>query len=169
MRSETLSGMKWLLVGIVLGVLGVRLFDAITEHEPAVRPPPLELSEDSAAAPAPNPASVRKLPMRIRVDAIEAENRTLITQRKDGVAVRSAITDRTEFRNGFAEAGFGDIRAGDMVNGSRVKRGDAAYEVLTITRIEPPHDAPDRQAAANLPERPTEESQSLSAAGEPRD
>lgn len=150
--------MKWLLVGIVLGILGVRLFDRITTHPPVVRPPPLELSDGGAAAPARDPTNLRKLPMRIRVDAIDTPSKTLITERKDGVRVRSVITERTEIRNGHAEARFGDIRVGDMVNGSRLKRTDDAYEVLTITKFEPSREALDKEAASNPPARTPDDS-----------
>jgi hypothetical protein len=141
--------MKWLIVGIVLGVVGVRIFDAITKHEPVVRPPPLEFSE-GAAAPLRDSATIKKLPMRIRVDAIDAQQTVLITERKDGVRIRSVVTDRTEIRNGFAEAGFGDIKVGDMVNGSRIKMAEDEYEVLTITKIEPSREALDKQTASGL-------------------
>jgi hypothetical protein len=142
--------MKWLIVGIVLGVVGVRIFDAITKHEPVVRPPPLEFSDGGAAAPARDETGTRKLPMRIRVDSIDPAGTTLITERKDGVRIRSVVTDRTEIRNGFAEATFAEIKVGDMVNGSRIKRAEDEYEVLSITKFEPSRGALDKQAAATL-------------------
>jgi hypothetical protein len=145
--------MKGLLFGIVLGVIGVRVFDAITTHEPAVRPPPLAFYDGGAAAPARDSASVRTLPMRIRVDAIDTQQTVLITERKDGVRIRSVVTDRTEIRNGLAVAGFAEIKVGDMVNGSRMKRAKDEYEVLSITKIEPGRDALDKQAAVELPAR----------------
>jgi hypothetical protein len=157
-RSETLARMRWLIAGIVLGVLGVRIFDAISKHEPVVRPPPLELSE-GAAAPVRDSGTIKKLPMRIRVDAIDPSGTTLITERKDGVRIRSVVTDRTEIRNGFAEATFAEIKVGDMVNGSRVKRAEDKYEVLSVTKIEPSGEALDRKSSADLRARPTEHPQ----------
>jgi hypothetical protein len=60
------------------------------------------------------------------------------------------VTDRTEIRNGFAEATFAEIKVGDMVNGSRIKRAEDEYEVLSITKFEPSRGALDKQAAATL-------------------
>jgi hypothetical protein len=167
-QSETLRGMRWLIVGIFLGVVGVRIFDAITKHQPVVRPPPLELSEGGAGSPMRDLAGVRKLPMRIRVDAIETESRTLISERKDGVRIRSVVIESADIRNGFAEARFEQIKVGDMVNGSRVKRAEDEYEVLSITKFESSRGALDKQAAANLRARASGEAQEWPGADEPR-
>jgi hypothetical protein len=159
--------MRWLIVGIILGVLGVRIFDAITKHEPVVRPPPLELSE-GAAAPLRDSATIKKLPMRIRVDAIDAQQTVLISERKDGLRIRSVVTDRTEIRNGFADARFAEIKVGDMVNGSRVKRAEDEYEVLSITKFEPSREALDQQASAALRARETGNPRGFPRDDEPR-
>jgi hypothetical protein len=155
-RPETLFRVKRLLIGFVLGFLAARAFDALTTHEPVVRPPPLELADGGAAAPRPSPTGARKLPMRIRVDAVDAPGRTLISERKDGVRIRSVVGDRAEIRNGFAAATFEQIKVGDMVNGSRIKRADDEYEVLTITKFEPSREALDKQEAARLLQRAAE-------------
>ncbi len=85
----------------------------------------------------------KPLPMHSRADTIDAAAKTFTMKRKDGVEVKHVVTDKTEIKNGEAAAKFEDIKAGDFVNGLRLKKSDTEYEVVKITKIGP---APEKKA-----------------------
>ena len=79
----------------------------------------------------------KALPMHSRADVIDAAGKSFTMTRKDGVSVKHIVTATTEIKNGDAAAKFGDIKVGDTVNGSRLKKGENDWEVVKITSFGP--------------------------------
>ena len=46
--------------------------------------------------------------------------------------VKFVVTDKTEIKNGYAVAKFEDIKVGDFVSGSRLKKSETEYELVKI-------------------------------------
>jgi hypothetical protein len=102
-------------------------------------PPAATSTQKPAAAPAAAPATAPKpaprvLTMYTKVDAIDAKTTSFIT-RENNVAIKFVVTPETEIKNGKAAAKFADIKTGDYVSGSRIRRGENEWEVTKITRI----------------------------------
>ena len=88
-----------------------------------------------AKKPEAKPAEAKALGMSTKVDAIDAAAKTFSHTNKDGSVVKFVVTDKTEIKNGEAEAKFEDIKVGDTVNGSRIKVSATEYEVVKITKF----------------------------------
>lgn len=73
--------------------------------------------------------------MYSRVDAIDAATRTFTHKNKDGKTVKFVITAKTQIKNGDKPAQFEEIKVGDTVSGSRIKKSDTEYEVVKITKF----------------------------------
>lgn len=101
--------------------------------------------EATAEATSPK-SSTKPIPMYSRADSIDARAKTFTMKRKDGVEVRHVVTAQTEIRNGDADAKFTDIKVGDYVSGLRLKKGDAEYEVVKITKFGPKTEAEAKKA-----------------------
>ncbi len=80
----------------------------------------------------------KSIPMYSRADSIDAKGKTFTNKKKDGTEVKHVITDKTEIKNGEAAAKLADIKVGDYVSGSRLKKSDTEYEVVKITKFGPP-------------------------------
>ena len=100
-----------------------------TAAEPAAETKPAEKQADDKAGHA--------IAMNSRADEIDAAGKTFTTKRKDGVAVKHVVTDKTDIKQGDAAAKFGDIKTGDTVAGSQIKKSDTEYEVVKITKFGP--------------------------------
>jgi len=125
--------MKKLLSIVALTALVVGLpsgsFAADKKAKPAATP---------AATPAPaTPAPVKPIPLYSEASSIDAAARTFTHKNKDGKEVKFVLTDKTEIKNGKADAKFEDIKVGDWVSGLRLKKSDTEYEVLKITKFGP--------------------------------
>ena len=96
-------------------------------------------------------AEAKPMPMHSRADVIDTAAKTFTNKRKDGVEVKHVVTDKTEIKNGEAAAKFEDIKAGDYVNGLRLKKSETEYEVVKITKIGP---APEKKDAAEGDKKP---------------
>lgn len=94
-----------------------------------------------AATPAPKPAAApaapaaKALSMYTKVDSIDAQTKTFTHTNKDGTVVKFVVTDTTDIKNGEAAAKLEDIKVGDMVSGSRIKKSATEYEVVKITKF----------------------------------
>jgi len=97
----------------------------------------------AAATPAPKPAATpaapttRTLGVSTKVDTIDAKAKNFTHTNKDGTVVKFVITDTTDIKNGEAAAKLEDIKVGDMVSGSRIKKSATEYEVVKITKFGP--------------------------------
>ena len=116
---------------------------------------PAEKAGDAAKKEVEKPAEAAKeakpLPMHSRADSVDAAAKTFTNKRKDGVEVKHVVTDKTEIKNGEAAAKFEDIKAGDFVNGLRLKKSETEYEVVKITKIGP---APEKKAKLEGDKKP---------------
>lgn len=99
-----------------------------------------EMAKDTAAKVAGEP---KAMGMYVKVDSIDAAAKTFSHTNKDGTVVKFMVTDKTEVKNGDAVAKLGDIKVGDTVSGSRIKKSPTEYEVVKITKFGP---APERKA-----------------------
>lgn len=77
----------------------------------------------------------RPIAMSARVDNLDAANKTFTMKRKDGYEVKHIVTDKTDIKNNGAAAKFEDIKMGDTVSGSRIKKSETEYEVVKITKF----------------------------------
>ena len=122
---------------------------------------PAEKAGDAAKKEVEKPADAAKeasgeakpMPMHARADSVDAAGKTFTTKRKDGVELKHVVTDKTEIKNGEVAAKFEDIKAGDFVNGLRLKKSDTEYEVVKITKIGP---APEKKAKVEGDKKPEE-------------
>ena len=125
---------------------------AQTEKKPSKKMASEKAAEKPAETkPAEKPAEekgARALPMNSRADEIDAAGKTFTTKRKDGVAVKHVVTDKTEIKQGDAAATFGDIKVGDTVAGSRLKKSETEYEVVKITKFGEPKKKESAEAKA---------------------
>ncbi len=79
----------------------------------------------------------KTLPMYAEVSAIDAGGKSFTHKNKDGKEVKFVITDKTEIKNNEAPAKFADIKVGDYVSGSRVKKSDTEWEIVKISKFGP--------------------------------
>ena len=100
---------------------------------PAATPAPATPAKPAAA----KPAVAKPMAMYTRADTIDAAAKTFTTKRKDGVEVKNVLTDKTEIKNGEAAAKLEDIKVGDYVSGSRLKKSETEYEVVKISKFGP--------------------------------
>lgn len=103
---------------------------APAEAKPAPAKP--EAKPDAAAAKA-----AKAMGMSTKVDAIDAATKSFTHTNKDGKVVKFNVLATTEIKNGEAAAKFEDIKVGDTVNGSRIKKNEAGteYDVVKITKF----------------------------------
>ena len=103
---------------------------------PAEKPAEAKTPEAKPAeAEAKKPAEAKPLPMNTKVDAVDAAAKTFSHNNKDGTVVKFVVTDKTEIKNGEADAKLEDIKVGDTVSGLRIKKSPTEYEVVKITKF----------------------------------
>ena len=93
-----------------------------------------------AATPAAKPAAApaaKPMPMYSEVTAIDVAGKSFTHKNKDGKEVKFVLTDKTEIKNGDAAAKLEDIKVGDFVSGSRLKKSETEYEVVKISKFGP--------------------------------
>ena len=103
------------------------------EAAPAATPAPAAPAKPAAA----KAATAKTLPMYSHADSIDVAAKTFTSKRKDGVEIKHVITDKTEIKNGDAVAKLEDIKVGDYVSGSRLKKSETEYEVVKISKFGP--------------------------------
>jgi hypothetical protein len=90
-----------------------------------------------APAPAATPAVARNIPMHSQVTTIDVAGKSFTHKNADGKEVKFVLTDKTEIKQGKADAKFEDIKVGDWVSGLRLKKSDTEWEVVKITKFGP--------------------------------
>lgn len=102
---------------------------------PAEKPAEAKKPDDKPAeAKADKPAG-KPLPMNVKVDTIDAAAKTFSHTNKDGSVIKFVVTDTAEIKNGEAAAKLEDIKVGDTVSGSRIKKSATEYDVVKITKF----------------------------------
>jgi hypothetical protein len=95
--------------------------------------------------------------MYSEVSTLDAAGKSWTHKNKDGKEVKFVVTDKTDIKQNGAAAKFEDIKVGDWVSGSRLKKSDTEYEVVKITKFGPKEEKPkaDKPAkAAATPAKP---------------
>ncbi len=139
-------------------ILAILTLTALTAIPASIAAPKKEATAPAAtpaakpAEPAKAPAAAPKaMPMYAKVDAIDAKAKTFSHNNKDGTVVTFMVTETTEIKNGEADAKLDDIKVGDTVSGSRIKKSATEYEVVKITKFGA---AVPKEKKADAPEKP---------------
>ena len=88
-------------------------------------------------APAAEKKAAKPMPMYARADSIDVSAKTFTMKTKDGREIKHVLSDKTEIKNGEAAAKLEDIKEGDWVSGTRMKKSDTEYDVVKITKFSP--------------------------------
>ena len=125
--------MKKLLTIVALSALAIGAPTASF----AAKPKPAATPAATPAPPAATPAVAKNIPMHAQVTTIDVAGKSFTHKNADGKEVKFVVTDKTEIKQGKADAKFDDIKVGDWVSGLRVKKSDTEWEVVKITKFGP--------------------------------
>ena len=81
------------------------------------------------------PGTAKPIGMYTKVDSIDPAGNLFTHKNKDGREVKFIVTAKTTVKNGDKPATLADIKVGDTVSGSRIKKSDTEYEVVKITKF----------------------------------
>jgi hypothetical protein len=114
-------------------------FAQAKKAEPAAAPAGSKPAETAKPAKKDDAKEARPLPMNARVDEIDAAGKTFTQTTREGKKVKHVITNKTDIKQGKDSAKFEEIKVGDIVAGSRVKKNaeGTEYEVIKITKFGP--------------------------------
>lgn len=76
----------------------------------------------------------KPITMYARVDSIDTAGKSFIHKTKEG-EMKHVLAATAEIKNAKADAKFEDIKVGDMVSGSRIRKSATEYEVTKITKF----------------------------------
>jgi hypothetical protein len=130
-----------ILVALTLLAFQAGAFAQAKKAEPSAAPSTSKPAETAKPAHSPGKKdedkATRPLPMHSRVDEIDAAGKTFTQNTREGKKVKHVITGKTEIKQGRDSAKFEDIKVGDMVSGSRLKKNaeGTEYEVIKITKF----------------------------------
>lgn len=96
-----------------------------------------ETAKKDMTPPAAAKTAEKAIPMYSRVDGIDAKAMTFTHKNKDGKEVKLVVTAKTEIKNGDKSAKFEEIKIGDFISGTRMKKMETEYEVVKITKFGP--------------------------------
>ena len=82
--------------------------------------------------------SNKALPMHTKADTIDAKAQSFTHTTQKGKKVTEIITASTVIMQGDKPAKFSDIKPGDTVSGTHLKKSDTEYEIVKITKFGPP-------------------------------
>jgi hypothetical protein len=106
------------------------------------------------AAEKPKADASKPLPFHTIVDSIDAAGKSFSHKNKDGKEVKNVVTAKTELKNDGKDAKFEDIKVGDEVTGTHLKKSDTEYEVVKTTYIGAPKKKAEKPAGEKTPEAP---------------
>jgi hypothetical protein len=86
-------------------------------------------------------------PFHTIVDSIDAKGQSFTHKNKDGKEVKFVVTSKTELLNEGKSATFADIKVGDEVTGTRLKKSDTEYDVVKTGYIGAPKKKAEKPAA----------------------
>ena len=140
--TQTNTNMKKLLFTLTLAgalALGGQSAFAQAKKKPAEAPTAAaEKPKTAGDAAKPKADASKPLPFHTTVDSIDAAGKSFSHKNKDGKEVKNVVTAKSELKNGDKEAKFEDIKVGDEVNGTHLKKSDTEYEVVKTTYIGAP-------------------------------
>jgi len=76
----------------------------------------------------------KPITMYARVDSIDTAGKSFIHKTKEG-EMKHVLAANAEIKNAGADAKFEDIKVGNMVSGSRIRKSATEYEVVKITKF----------------------------------
>ena len=135
---------KYVLIALAAFSLQGAAFAQAKKAAPA-EPAPTTKTESKKEEKA-DAKATRPMPMHSRVDEIDAAGKTFTQVTRDGKRVKHVVTKDTDIKQGTSSAKFDEIKVGDMVSGSRLKKNEEGteYEIVKITKFgaKPKADAP---------------------------
>jgi len=141
-QTEPISIMKKLLTILTLAAFAVLPATTFAAKDKKEAPAPAPGTKPAEAVPAEakpdKPAEGKEgkaISLNAKVDTIDAAAKTFSHNNADGTVVKFIVTDKTEIKNGDADAKFEDIKVGDTVKGSRMKKSATEYDVVKITKF----------------------------------
>lgn len=81
--------------------------------------------------------AVKAYPMHVKVDTIDAATKSFTHTTKKGTKVSNRLTATSVVMQGDKPANFSDIKVGDYVSGTHLKKSDTDYEIVKITKFGP--------------------------------
>lgn len=93
---------------------------------------PAAVEETAPKADEEKPTSTKPLPYRGTVAAVDAAAKTFTTKNKDGKENVFHVTDKTVIMKDKSSATFADIKEGEAVRGTRIKKGDQNWEAVKV-------------------------------------
>lgn len=127
-----------LLLALAALALPISASAQAKKAEPSVVPPPAKASEPAKPGKE-EPKTAKTMPMNSRIDEIDAAGKSFTQNTRDGRKIKHVITGKTDIKQGRDSAKFEDLKVGDMVAGSRVKKNaeGTEYEVIKVTKFAP--------------------------------
>jgi len=118
---------------IMAALLGLTLAASAADPKPAPAPAPAPKTDTPKKAAEPKAEKV--MPMHHKADEIDTTAMTFTYTTEKGTKVVNKITDKTIIMQGDKPAKFTDIKVGDVISGSHIKKSDTEYEVVKITKF----------------------------------
>ena len=136
------------LTPVFMSIVCLSLSASIESVSAAPKKVPAAATTDApATAPAVTPAKAsRTMPMHVKVDTIDAAAKSFTHTTKKGTKVTNRLTAASIVMQGDKPANFSDLKVGDYVSGSHLKKSDTDYEIVKITKFGP--EAPKTEAKA---------------------
>jgi hypothetical protein len=101
---------------------------------------------------APATAKVAKaMPMHTKVDTIDVATKSYTHTTQKGTKVTNTLTATSVVMQGDKPAQFSDIKVGDYVSGTHLKKSDTEYEIVKITKFGPEAPKVEKKAPAKKP------------------
>lgn len=99
----------------------------------AATPAPVEKKNEMKPVEAPPAKKTGALPYKGVVDTVDVAGKKFTTKNKDGKVNTFTVTAATVVTKEDAPAKFEDIKVGDYVRGSRIKKGEGEWEAVKVT------------------------------------
>ena len=143
--------MKKLLFTLTLAgalALGGQSASAAQAKKKPAAPADAPAAADAKTKPAAN--ATKPQGFHTTVDSIDAAGKSFSHKNKDGKEVKNVVTAKTELKSDDKDVKFEDIKIGDEVTGSRLKKSDTEYEVVKTSYIGAPKPKAEKPAAGGV-------------------
>lgn len=99
---------------------------------PAAAPAAEAKAADVKPPESPKEKKAGPLPFQGKVDTIDADGKKFTTKNKDGKMNTFNITDKTVITKDDAPAKFADLKIGEVVRGTRIKKGEGEWDAVKV-------------------------------------
>jgi hypothetical protein len=129
--------MKNKLITTIITLTAIALASPSYAKKSAAKPAAEKAKPTEPAKPADKsadekPAEAKPIPYMAKVASVDAAAKTFTTKNKDGKENVFTVTDKTQITKGDAPATFEDIKANEIVRGTRVKTGEAKWDAVKV-------------------------------------